>query len=305
MHENELLKAYAEINQNLENPLIKILVSYIKPSCLFKTDILTPIHLGRAVEREISKDGVLKDEDIQWLHENCIGDDDFEGNISSVNRGIGFLTGTYWAWKNYEKLGNPEYFGSMGYRRLFEPSFLSELKQYDMILPKRDIQRPSLKEYFISSHGKNIYQAMMDIFSCKYPHEFYEYEKYLSNDSGYMFEIYVLKKNLFFEFCEWIFPLVFEFMKLDDDELLPKGEERKAIIEFFKQQTVIFESEALFELYQKRAKAFALERLTGFFLYLLVQRKYSYSEQNVIILNNSAKANLFKMLRNKIGKKNG
>lgn len=56
MNEQELLyeyKQYDGINNN--KPLVKILVSYIKPSFLFKSEILTPIHLGRAVERDTSK----------------------------------------------------------------------------------------------------------------------------------------------------------------------------------------------------------------------------------------------------------
>ena len=69
---------------------------------------------GRAVEKNLSKEGKLSAADLKWLHENCIGDDNFEGNISSANRRVGFLTGTYWAWKNYEKLGNPQYFVSSG-----------------------------------------------------------------------------------------------------------------------------------------------------------------------------------------------
>ena len=48
-------KKYDNVNENRTNPLIKILVSYIKPSFLFKSEILTPIHLGRAVERDNSK----------------------------------------------------------------------------------------------------------------------------------------------------------------------------------------------------------------------------------------------------------
>ena len=94
MNEQELLyeyKQYDGINNN--KPLVKILV------------------------RDTSKDGVISDEDIKWLHENCIGDDDFEGNISSVNRRVGLFTGTYWAYKNYEKLGNPVFLGSFGYRK--------------------------------------------------------------------------------------------------------------------------------------------------------------------------------------------
>src|SRR5574344_637512 len=120
-------KRYDYLGESSLSPLVKIFVSYIKPSFLFKSTILIPIHLGRAVEKEASKDGVMSDADIEWLHKNCIGDNDFEGNISKLNRRVGFFTGTYWAWKNYEKLGNPKYFGSFGYRKLLEPSFLKDL----------------------------------------------------------------------------------------------------------------------------------------------------------------------------------
>ena len=140
MLEEQLLNEYKKydcLNQDKKKPLVKIFVSYIKPSFLFKSEILTPIHLGRAVEKDNSKDGKITDEDIKWLHENCIGDDDFEGNISHVNRRVGFLTGTYWAWKNYEKLGNPKYFGSFGYRRLLNPICLENLKEFDIILPPK------------------------------------------------------------------------------------------------------------------------------------------------------------------------
>ena len=95
---------------------------------MFKSEILTPIHLGRTVEKECSKDGEVTDKDIEWLHKNCIGDDNFEGNISHLNRRVGFFTGTYCAGKNYEKLGNPKYFGSFGYRRLLFPNCLKVIQ---------------------------------------------------------------------------------------------------------------------------------------------------------------------------------
>ena len=125
-------KKYDDLNQNKSS--IKILVSYIKPSFLFKSNILTPIHLGKTVERDSSKDGAQSQSDIEWLHQNCEFNDDFEGGISQYNRRVGFLTGTYWAWKNYEKLGNPDYFGSFGYRRLLNPDFLDDIGGGNMML---------------------------------------------------------------------------------------------------------------------------------------------------------------------------
>lgn len=42
---------------------IKILVGYHKPAMLFQDSILTPIHLGRAVAYESSKDGVISQDE--------------------------------------------------------------------------------------------------------------------------------------------------------------------------------------------------------------------------------------------------
>ncbi|WP_298497297.1 DUF4422 domain-containing protein, partial [uncultured Helicobacter sp.] len=99
-----------------KNPNVKILVSYHKPSVLFKDEVLTPIHLGRALSKEAHKDGKVSDEEYEWLCENMIGDDTGE-NISHLNRYFNEMTGIYWAWKNYDKLGNPEYIGLCHYRR--------------------------------------------------------------------------------------------------------------------------------------------------------------------------------------------
>lgn len=47
-----------------------------------------------------------------------IGDDTGE-NISNKNDYYNEMTAVYWAWKNYEELGNPDYIGLMHYRRHF------------------------------------------------------------------------------------------------------------------------------------------------------------------------------------------
>ncbi|HEC1584163.1 TPA: DUF4422 domain-containing protein, partial [Campylobacter upsaliensis] len=101
-----------------KNPSVKILIGYHKPAVLVKDDVLTPIHLGRALATEASKDGEMSQEDFEWMCENMIGDDTGD-NISHLNRYLNELTGIYWAWKNYDKLGNPDYIGYMHYRRHF------------------------------------------------------------------------------------------------------------------------------------------------------------------------------------------
>ncbi len=238
MDNNELLEQYKKYDNLGKN--IKILVNYIKPSFLFKSEILTPIHLGRAVEQQISKDGKITETDLDWLHKNCISDD-FESGISKYNRRVGFLTGTYWAWKNYEQLGNPQYFGSFGYRRLLNPEFLPHIADCkpSVILPKRkDFKIETIKDQFINYHGQELYEMALK-FAPK------GFEQYCEGTSGYFDEIYVMRKDIFFDFCEWIFPLLFKYLTLS--QIVLNGNDYRDI-------------------------GFITERLTGYYLSCLVQK---------------------------------
>ncbi|EOJ2249152.1 DUF4422 domain-containing protein, partial [Campylobacter jejuni] len=105
-------------NEKKIKPSIKILVGYHKPATLIKDDIFTPIHLGKKLSVQSAKDGKISYEDFEWMCENMIGDDTGD-NISHLNRYLNELTGIYWAWKNYDKLGNPDYIGYEHYRRHF------------------------------------------------------------------------------------------------------------------------------------------------------------------------------------------
>jgi len=274
----ESYKKYDYLNDN--ETKIKVLVSYIKPSFLFKSKILTPIHLGRAVEKENSKDGTISDRDLDWLHQNCTGDDDFEGNISSVNRRVGFFTGTYTAYKNYEKLGNPEYFGSFGYRRLLASGYLNNLTKYDLILPtKTNFQISTLKDQFINCHGSKLYQYTLNILHKIYPEDEKLFEKYLNGTSGYFYEIYVMKKNLFFDFCKWMLPLVFEYLNMPQIRINN----------------------------DLRDIGFAMERLTGYYLLKLTgNQNLAYTEAPLLITSKTKldkkfiTAELYKKLREQI-----
>ena len=135
-------------NKNL--PTVKILISYHKPAVLLKDEVLTPIHVGRVLATESSKDGSMSEEDYKWMLENMIGDDTGD-NISHLNRTLNELTSMYWAWKNYDKLGNPDYIGFMHYRRIFD--FLDKSKPLpinkDLGLPELEyLDDEIFKEYY-------------------------------------------------------------------------------------------------------------------------------------------------------------
>lgn len=83
---------------------IKLLISYHDEHRLLKSDMLLPIQTGCAHASRLFE-GMLRD--------------DTGENISADNDRYCELSAQYWAWKNYEELGNPDYIGFMHYRRHF------------------------------------------------------------------------------------------------------------------------------------------------------------------------------------------
>ena len=116
------------------NHKTKIFLSYHKPSVLLSDDVFCPIHVGR-VMHEITPDS--------WLAQNLIGDDTGD-NISNKNANYCELTAQYWAWKNYDKLGNPDYIGLMHYRR----HLIMRAGELDVVHFEELDEENYLKEYY-------------------------------------------------------------------------------------------------------------------------------------------------------------
>lgn len=83
---------------------IKILVSYDSRKKILKNEILSPIQVGRNLSYEIFDD--------------MIGDNTGD-NISCYYPDFKDLSSVYWAYKNYDKLGNPKYIGFMNSENQF------------------------------------------------------------------------------------------------------------------------------------------------------------------------------------------
>ncbi|MBP5615442.1 MAG: glycosyltransferase, partial [Alphaproteobacteria bacterium] len=292
-------KKYDGLNEH--QSFVKILVGYIKPSFLFNTDVLTPIHLGRAVEKDDSKDGVQNEENIKWLHENCLSDD-FEGSISKLNRRIGFLTGTYWAWKNYDKLGNPAYFGSFGYRKLMFPSCLENLEQYDFVLPKEMAFRETLEKQFIGCHGRGYYNMIMDAIEHACPEDLNGVKEYMQRYSGYYAEMYVMKKDIFFDFCNWIFKIIQYLCEKYPHFVAPvvEGDSEEdytvmSLINKFNSGTLARPERPTKK--DVRDLAFILERVSGYYFYeLTLNKNLKYHEVNVFEPNLSC-SNVYQLYK--------
>ena len=232
-------------NKNL--PTVKILISYHKPAVLLKDEVLTPIHVGRALATESSKDGSMSEEDYKWMLDNMIGDDTGD-NISYLNRTLNELTSMYWAWKNYDKLGNPDYIGFMHYRRLFILN--DNINKLDNKTPDscNMIRYDSLDENYLVNLGLNIDNILKILdknnsIVCSNilnytPHEYHssfepieqnyyrfiseikEYqkniinyiEKYLNGNEHFWSNMFIVSKEIFFDYCEFIFSFLFYFI---------------------------------------------------------------------------------------------
>lgn len=142
--------------------------------------------------------------------------DDSGDNISGKNPMYCELTGLYWAWKNL----NSDYIGLVHYRRLFmgaskeaitDSEIETILKGYKLIVPKkRRYYIESLESHYIHTHADEEMNALRKVVADKYPNYLASYDKAIKRTWGYMFNMFVLPKDLLDEYCTWMFDIVDE-----------------------------------------------------------------------------------------------
>lgn len=194
---------------------IKILVAAHKKYQMPKDSMYLPIHVGAEGKDDI---GYKKDNTGK--------------NISLKNPYFCELTGLYWAWKNLDA----EYIGLAHYRRHFtlnnripnneEDKFKIILQQDELekVLKKADIILPKKREYFIEnlySHYKHtMYIEPLDetrkIIAEKCPKYLKEFDKLKTRTSAHMFNMFIMKKEYFDRYSEWLFDILFELEKRVD-----------------------------------------------------------------------------------------
>ena len=177
----------------------RILVATHKLDKVYSDNVYMPIQVGKAISKfDLGFKG-----------------DDTGDNISEKNPMYCELTAQYWAWKN---LKDVEYIGLCHYRRYFKTKYTEEnlkplLQKYDIILPA-----PIYHPY---SMGQKIYRAaikedvaiLYQVIKCLYP----EYKKsvlaYMHGNKDIAFNMFVCSKELFNQFAEWQFSILFECEK--------------------------------------------------------------------------------------------
>lgn len=191
-------------------PNIKIIVATHKKYQMPTDNMYLPLHVGREGK-----------EDLGYVGDNS------GINISKKNSSWCELTGLYWAWKNL----NCDYLGLVQYRRHFMKkrkggtfdSILTKeeaeqlLNKADIVVPKhRNYLIMNLEEHFngydftIDSDIDNIRKAIHDV-SPEYDGAF---NTVMRRKIAHMFNMFIMKKTLVDQFCEWEFSVLEYFEKL-------------------------------------------------------------------------------------------
>ncbi len=237
---------------------IKILVAEHKPAYHIDNPLLLPVHVGAALSG--ANLGIQRD-------------DDGQDNISTKNPNYCELTAIYWAWKNLDA----DYYGLFHYRRYL--SFADATDEFttkpylsiksaeqkigidqqtieqviagvDAVVPRpEDVSKHRGESNAYLQYKKDHYIADLDI--CleyiieKYPdiapHVQSVHEPYV-----YSYNMFVMKKTVFEEYCEYIFD----------------------VLRYFDTQSDI----SGYDSYQSRVDGFLAERLTSIFVYYLKAR---------------------------------
>ncbi len=226
---------------------VKILVTYHQPAPLLESDMFVPINGGRANLKTKLANNNISEEDYTWLLDNTVGDDTGE-NISKENDRYNEMTILYWAWKNYEKLGNPDYIGLMHYRRhfifkdwsmpkagrwTFDYPFFSEkyvkdlqcepeivqkyLNEYDCLYAYYPLKLTVYKHYKISpAHRIEELDFIVETIKKSFPDIYPSAQKYINGYNQYFCNMFIMKKALFNKYCKFVFAMLSEFDKWRD-----------------------------------------------------------------------------------------
>ncbi len=220
---------------------IKIIISYHKKCEPIISNIFLPMQVGCALTSE--------------RFANMLHDDDGD-NISDRNRKYSELTAQYWTWKNYDKIGNPDYVGFMHYRRhfLFDgwkgnprdvwlphgafykfpcmgSRYLKHLasKHVEMQLKEADVL--TIKAYdvrYLNSRDLRTQYATLPKQKVEYfdiliriakelaPDYLYEIEMIEHGSIQILCNMFVMPKVLFFEYSRFLFPILDEIDSLID-----------------------------------------------------------------------------------------
>ncbi len=200
---------------------IKIIVATHKKYWMPSDPMYLPLHVGREGKENLGYTG-----------------DNTGDNISLKNKNYCELTGLYWAWKNLDA----DYIGVAHYRRHFvgksgggnkRDKVITQV-QLEQILKETDIVLPKPRNYYIETnysqyvhaHHAEDLDVTREILDEKYPFYVKAFDESMKRTSGHRFNMFIMKKEFFRQYCEWLFDILFELEKRLDISNYSKNDAR-------------------------------------------------------------------------------
>ncbi|MBQ7863576.1 MAG: DUF4422 domain-containing protein [Lachnospiraceae bacterium] len=188
---------------------IKLLVATHKEYPMPEDSMYLPIHVGK---------------ELSSLYLPWVGDNTGE-HISSKNPNYCELTALYWAWKNLDA----DVIGLSHYRRHFamhKPGFFCKNK-FPFVLKSTDVESllkttsvllPKPRNYFIETnysqfvhaHPAESLELTKHIIKAKYPEYTTYIEPVMNRTTAHRFNMLIMKKDIFDQYCSWLFDILFE-----------------------------------------------------------------------------------------------
>lgn len=188
---------------------VKIIVATHKKYWMPKDEMYVPIHVG--AEGKNLELGYIKDNS---------GD-----NISYKNKNYCELTGLYWAWKNLDS----DYIGLAHYRRHFcvkgmrgsKKEKVLTLKQAQELVLQCDIILPKPRNYYIETNYSQYVHAhhaidldtTRQIIQERHPEYLSDYDESMGKTIGHRYNMFIMSREKFNEYCTWLFDILFELEK--------------------------------------------------------------------------------------------
>jgi hypothetical protein len=232
-------------------------------------DIFVVTHKGfyLPVENDIYKIITVGDRNINGI--NHFKDNDSLNNISHLNCFFSELTAIYYIWKNYDI---KEWIGFCHYRRFFE--FLDNVPDLnklgvDVVLPQHfEFEHSIYAQYDICSNKEDldlIIEILEHLFDVLKMDKNLIYEFFHKNNKLYACNMFIIKRELFNEYCEFIFHVLFEYLRIKN---LRNSEDIKQMVQNNSEKYLKGKYPMNAVEYQTRIGGAISERLFSFFIFL-------------------------------------
>lgn len=186
---------------------IKVVVAAHKQYKMPQDNMYLPIHVGAKGKSDIGYER-----------------DDKGDNISEKNNTYCELTGMYYAWKNLDA----DYLGLVHYRRHFSVKskrYIKENGVFESIMSKEEACRifeeydlivPAKRKYYIetlySHYAHTLNETHLDLAKTIIAKECPSYmpfvEKAYNQKWGYMFNMFIARREIYDSYCEWLFDIL-------------------------------------------------------------------------------------------------